>query len=285
MSELVLSYSQCVDRKLVGGKAQRLGDLYRAGISVPPGIVIPTTVSNNAFEITGLPKYDTTPRAKASKPYQISPKRRKAFFDAKVFEELQSDLETHLGGLGTDSYAVRSSAPVEDSKLLSFAGLFDSYLHVSRREVLGTIKKCILSSFNNRAISYARQQGIVLSFEMAVLIQPMIYGNYSGVVFTVSPVQDRMMLVEIVKGLCDKLVLGQVSPTRYGLLRNSGGIGERTESQFTITSDLLESIYRISMQVEKLFETPQDIEFVIRNDKVIIVQSRDIPPKGHSKKQ
>jgi phosphoenolpyruvate synthase/pyruvate phosphate dikinase len=280
MNDLLLSYSQCLDRRLVGGKAQRLADLHRAGINVPPGFAVSTKASEKALESSSLPKVDPNPSARVAKPYHPSPKQRKAFLNSKVFDDLMPQLEARLSDLGAKSYAVRSSSPVEDSKSHPYAGLFDSYLHIPPREVLGNVKRCMLSSFNDRAISYARQQGITLSFDMAVLIVPMVYGDYSGVVFTVSPIQDQMLVIEIVKGLCDKLVLGQVSPLRIHLSRESGQIIEQTGLRLNLTPNLLQSIYQASMEIEELFGTPQDIEFVIENDNVVIVQSRDIPLRG-----
>jgi pyruvate,water dikinase len=278
MTDLIFPYSQATDRKLVGGKAQRLAALHQAGITVPPGFVISTIVSKEALKTSTLPSRGSTSSSPPFKPSSISPKQRKAFYNAQIFEALQPELQTYLSDVGADSYAVRSSAPVEDSELHPFAGLFDSYLHVPQREVLGAVKRCMLSAFNERAISYARQRGVILSFEMAVLVLPMVYGDFSGVVFTASPIEKQMMVIEVVTGLCDKLVLGQVSPLRYNLSRQSGDIQNQAGASFEFDASLIKSIYQVSMEIERLFAKPQDIEFVVENRRVIIVQSRDIPP-------
>jgi phosphoenolpyruvate synthase/pyruvate phosphate dikinase len=65
---------------------------------------------------------------------------------------------------------------------------------------------------------------------MAVLVQELIVGSYSGVVFTVSPVNVHQSVVEAVPGLNQGLVDGLVTPERWILERDSGAVVSHTAS-------------------------------------------------------
>ena len=51
-------------------------------------------------------------------------------------------------------FAIRSSANVEDGKVNSYAGLFDTFLNVSKKEVLYKIDCCINSKKNENLLKY-----------------------------------------------------------------------------------------------------------------------------------
>src|ERR1051326_8242522 len=116
MDQLLLEYEACVDRRVVGGKAYRIAELWKAGFQVPDGFVIPTTVSKTAIETSSLPKVDPSPKADSAKPYMAPRVKRRRFLNAAIFATLESLLEQRLKRLSTDVFVVRSSSTVEDSE-------------------------------------------------------------------------------------------------------------------------------------------------------------------------
>lgn len=83
-------------------------------------------------------------------------------------------------------YAVRSSASVEDSPENSFAGIFETKLFVS--DIISAVKEVWLSLFEKKSLQYCRDRNIPWSnLKMNVVIQEMINGEKSGVLFQANP--------------------------------------------------------------------------------------------------
>lgn len=84
---------------------------------------------------------------------------------------------------------VRSSAPGEDSRRTSFAGLHASFVNVAGLQaVLEHLKLVWASLWSDAALLYRRELGLdVRTSAMAVLIQEMVAGDRSGVAFGQNP--------------------------------------------------------------------------------------------------
>lgn len=83
-------------------------------------------------------------------------------------------------------YAVRSSASVEDSPENSFAGIFETKLFVKDLET--AIKEVWLSLFEKKSLHYCLDRKISwTSLQMDIVIQEMIDGEKSGVLFQANP--------------------------------------------------------------------------------------------------
>ena len=160
---LVLGLDEVGDshRAAVGGKAANLAVLFRAGMPVPRSFCV-TTAAFKQF-LASLPG-----RTRLS---ELLSQCSTARIDqvAELSREAQSCLATSVvppavreavlsawrefgdGG----SYAVRSSATVEDAPERSFAGQFESILNVRGAEALvEAIRSCWLSVFSERALAY-----------------------------------------------------------------------------------------------------------------------------------
>lgn len=113
--------------------------------------------------------------------------------------------------------AVRSSAPGEDDAQTSFAGLHESFVNVRGVDaVIDRVRQVWASLWSDAALLYRREMGLdVESSAMAVIIQLMVDGNRSGVVFSRNPVDDDQAVVEAVYGLNQGLVDGTVAPDRW----------------------------------------------------------------------
>ena len=165
-----------------------------------------------------------------------------------------------------EPFAVRSSASAEDGASQSFAGVYESELHV-RSEILATAIDRIYQSFEaERVASYAEVRGNRAN----ILIQKLVPAEFAGVLFTCDPDAPGMMLGEYAAGHADDLVSGRVTPKEFHMPR-SGPLSACEVLPFDGAE-----LYRLACIAEEIFGAPQDIEWTSENGRIWIVQSRDI---------
>jgi phosphoenolpyruvate synthase/pyruvate phosphate dikinase len=220
-----------------GSKATTLGILIHAGFNVPGGITLDPSVAANPF------------------PHQ-----------SKIFDLLSRD------GL----FAVRSSAIGEDGKGHAWAGMFQSFLSVSRNEVMERILSCSESHRSMRVKKYADYHNICHG-GVAVIVQKMIDARISGVTFSRHPldVERKSCVIEAVRGTGDMLVSGISTPLRT-IIDSDGSTPEHTAGELLSESAIQELRY-IAIQVEILLSCPVDIEWAIdANNIIYVLQARPI---------
>jgi phosphohistidine swiveling domain-containing protein len=222
----------------IGGKAYNLNFLKKNKIDVPNGFII-----NKSYHLNFIEKNVLT-------------------------KDFRNEIKSYLGKLDSPYFMVRSSAIGEDGKATSFAGMLDSYQSSGDiDEVLSNIQKCWASASNDRVTVYQEKKNKKLA-GVAVVVQQMIEPDYAGVLFTSSPLDENDLLIEYVAGHAEKLVQGEVTPDSLSISRGS----ELPEAPFNL-KDLLE----VSKEILELYDNvPQDIEWVSKNGKISIVQSRPI---------
>lgn len=222
---------------LFGGKATNLGFLIQNGFNVPEGFCISTKIN------------------------ELIPEIREEIIHR--YKKLNSPV------------SVRSSGTCEDSEKASFAGQFDTFLNVkTEKDLFTAIKKCQQSVKGERVIAYMKDRGIK-EVRMAVIVQKMIDAEHAGVCFTIDPIDKKDILIEVVKGLGEKLVSGQITPNSYFVNRKKQKIEKKTES-FEFSDDLIRELREIALRIESAYSLPQDIEFAVKNEKIFILQSRAI---------
>jgi len=302
------------DRPKVGGKGGSLGELHRAGISVPPGFVVRT----EAFEVSIDALEQRSPvRARvaglAADELQgmgvVSRELRTRIEEAPLPADLQQQIRDAYGRLGESgpppSVAVRSSATTEDAADASFAGLQDTYLWVTQADaVIAKIQSCWASLYSTESLSYRRRLGIAEStVAMAVVVQTMVDARSAGVMFTRSPMSgDRSVItIEGAWGLGSALVSGEVTPDRWVVAKITGEISARNISDKAIrharspvggveelpveeslrrepclSDDELQSLRALGRQIERHYGRPQDIEWAIdrHTQQILLLQSR-----------
>lgn len=304
------------DGPRVGGKAVALARLQRAGIRVPQGLCVTVQAYNHFLDSTSL------------RDRILMELSRKAFADMRWEEmwdaalrirnmfltsALPLDLEQALGAeldkaFGDSRTAVRSSAPGEDGGRTSFAGLHESLVNVSGRvELVSSIRKVWASLFSDAALLYRQEFGLeVEKSSMAILVQEIVLGQCSGVVFTQSPENDSALVVEAVHGLNKGLVDGEVEPDQWIVDRKTGEVlsshaPERTawivpvqagtarqdldpdlQGRAPLNQDQLAHVIRAALEAEGLFGRPQDVEWTICDGRLYILQSRPITTSRES---
>jgi pyruvate,water dikinase len=294
------------DRLGVGGKGASLGELTRAGVSVPPGFVVTTgafedflndsdTANDIRCEIAALDPQDIAHVADVSK------RIRQRIRNARVPETIEETIAVNYRNLSQNgigcAVAVRSSATCEDSENASFAGLQDTYLWVRGKEqLLDRVRACWASLYNSESIVYRRR----LEFpedqiSMGVVVQQMVDAVCAGVMFTRSPTtgDKSVIVIEGSWGLGSSIVSGEVTPDRFVVNKVTGEINKRDISTKTVehiadpsgsgvleqaitderreapcmTEESIRQLWQIARIVEQHYSSPQDIEWAICHDR------------------
>jgi len=300
-----------------GGKARGLWELTRDGLDVPPFLALPA----RAFA-THLRRLDADgalsgelaalePGGEEEAGERLRGRVAAAEMDPALRRALLAAHEEHLDGAVV---AVRSSAVGEDSADHSFAGQHDSYLNVEGGDALvDAVVRCWASAFTARALAYRRMRGIGLDrVAMGVVIQPMVVGPVSGVMFTVHPVsgdRDRI-LISAAYGLGEGVVSGELDADGYVVHRLSGAVeaevadkverivaGRRGTAREAVPEDQRRAPCLSDDQARRLADlgvaiharrgAPQDVEWTLDADgRPWLLQSRPIsalpPPPAPS---
>ena len=266
----------------VGGKGANLGEMF-SHFNVPNGFCITVNCYTHFMKETGIGEHihgllDKLDVEGTEQLDQTSEEIRKLILKQKFPADLREEILKNYKKLKNKKVAVRSSATAEDLPTASFAGQQDTYLNIYGAEkVVEAVQKCWASLFTSRAIYYREKKNFhhrdVL---ISVVVQEMAEPEYAGVVFTIDPVNKKYILIEVVEGLGEQLVSGQVTPNSYFLNKKTHIIEEKSE-HFKIKHSLIEMVSRMGEKIEAHYKHPQDIEFVIdKKGKLFIVQSRAI---------
>lgn len=280
----------------VGGKAARLGALAEAGHPIAPGFCV-TIQAYELFlaesNLEGLIRMEIQRKPfedmRWEEVWDAALRIRSAFLAHQIPEEIAIAVTEAIRTYPVETaWAVRSSAPGEDSANRSFAGLHESYLGMAGcPAILDAIRWVWASLWSDAAMLYRKELSLdPAKSRMAVLVQAMRAEEVSGVAFGCDPRQmDReMAIVEAVPGLCSGLVDGQVDPDRWHLRRSDGTIvewhpGSRDEPGTPsplLESQDLEHLLWVLTAVESVFDWPPDIEWTGRRDRFTVLQARPI---------
>ncbi len=247
------------DLAVAGGKGANLGELVGAGYAVPPGFVVTT----GAY------------RAAAASGWREVP------------EDVEAAVREAYADLGAPAVAVRSSATAEDLPGAAFAGQQDTYLDVEGADaVVDAVRDCWASLRSERAVAYRRRIGVGEDeVAMAVVVQQMARPDWAGVLFTADPVtgaRDRVV-VDSFPGLGEAVVGGHVTPD-HAVVDADGQVVERREGERpgqALPEEVLAELARVGRSVAAHFGSPQDVEWVVRDGRVVLTQARPmtaLPP-------
>src|SRR5210317_424868 len=222
------------DASVLGGKGLALFQMSAAGLPVPKPVCIGTSAydlfvdHNHLREKIGLELYRKSIRdMRWEEIWDASLRIKLLFMKAKIDGELEANiLDTIRDHFGDRPLAIRSSAPEEDGAGGSFAGLHESYINVAGpHEIVKKIKMVWASLWSDRAVLYRQELGLeVVKSRMAVVVQPFIEGDVSGIMFTRNPLDDDQMVLEAVHGLNQGLVDGAIAPDRWLISRENSRI-------------------------------------------------------------
>jgi len=304
------------DRSRVGGKGFALSLMSKKGLRVPEALCITTDAYGEYVKSTGLGNKIIMELYR--KPFEemrweeiwdTSLRIRNLFSRTSFPQELRNILVAAIASTFSGKIvSVRSSAPGEDASTTSFAGLHESYVNISgEKAIMDHIRLVWASLWSDRALLYRQELGLdVEKSVMAVVVQEMVQGNRSGVVFGKNPMDESQSVVEAVHGLNQGLVDGTVEPDRWILNRRKGMIvshhpalrdkalrpvpgGIRLRSLSTelkkrppLKEREVAEVYDLAMQAEFLFGPPQDVEWTYKRNSLYPLQARPITTQSIS---
>ncbi len=253
-----------------GSKANNLSILNQNGFNIPLGIIIPADIIKSNMG-NNIPEFSSYIQ---EKDWVIE---QKASLDA-----LTNNIWNYLNSnkLGS-SFAIRSSANLEDGANTSFAGMFTSILNIDNfNDFREGFFECMLSKYSDSVISYCQANKInPFSIKLNIIIQQMIDAEHSGVCFSLNPLTGnaKEMVVESIAGLGENLVQGLVSPNRYIINWYDNVIQASEEkSENSISEPMMQKLIEISLEIQKYYGKPQDIEWAIKNNELYILQARPL---------
>ncbi|MFX1443294.1 MAG: PEP/pyruvate-binding domain-containing protein [Promethearchaeota archaeon] len=307
------------DPAILGGKGSSLIKLMQIGVRVPPGFILKANSyktfideSEHNEQLKTLLKTELS----IKKVLHISKVIKQLIRTSRIPSKIEKQIKTGLKKLKKESgsyasYAVRSSATIEDTETFSFAGQAKSYLYNKGfDEIILSVKKCWASLFTPSALFYIIQMNkkgqkiSLLDIQMAVVIQKMVDADVSGVLFTSNVLNNNNgeMMINSTWGLGETIANNIIIPDMFILnkkkfeiikyvigakekksIRNPNGsytIIIDTDPNFQQISSLnenqLQKLYHLGLTLEREFKYPQDIEWAIENDIIYTLQSRPI---------
>jgi phosphohistidine swiveling domain-containing protein len=241
---------ECLDEGIAGGKGASLARLCRLGANVPPFLVV-STAAHRQMASTG------------------------------PTDELVRELRAAMAELDAgQGISVRSSAIGEDADDSSFAGLYHTSLNVRSVDAACSALRTCWDSFGNAAArDYRAQRALADDGAMAVVLQRMVHGEWSGVCFTAHPVKLALSegLINSVAGLGEALVSGEVNPEEITVSACDGRVLDRHGERRTPLADAaIAAIWTACRTLASQLQFPQDVEWSWAGGRLHILQSRPI---------
>jgi pyruvate,water dikinase len=285
---------------LVGEKCANLGEMSQLGMRVPPGFAICVNgyeqfmeQSGAGEEIRRYVKDSATGFKEVEKQIEASRTIRGIIESKPMPDEMKKDLDAFYdklcGRVGIDQVrvAVRSSGAV------SMPGQMETFLNVLGRDAVSNhVIKVWGSAFTARAIAFRLEKGMEMErAPIGVAVVKMVNAKCAGVVLTFLPTTGdaSKVIVEGNWGLGESVVSGEVNPdhflvdketmeiegtvnqkTKMVVYRSSGtvmaDVPQDMQHQPCLSKEEVREIARISLEVEKHFNTPQDMEWAVDLD-------------------
>jgi pyruvate,water dikinase len=290
-------------RDQVGGKAQPLAMLLRAGLPVPEGLCFTRRACREYLRQAGLDERLRAVSRRAGAPgadHGVLAAEARAMFAAApmppAFAQALRAAWDFLAGPDGAVLAVRSSASSEDGEGQSYAGQYESVLGVRDAEAFAqAFVAVVASAFSARALAYRAQAGLSgQAVDMAVFVQRMVAARTAGVLYTMDPVapDSRRMVLTAVPGLGSTAVSGSApadvcrpsrelgaedpadTPTLVAdktvreVLDPAGGVRREDVPEDLRRAPLLSpeeiaALRELALRVEALAGCPQDIEWAV----------------------
>ena len=190
----------------------------------------------------------------------------------------QMDLRRELKAIidPRKSYAVRSSASVEDSGEFSCAGLFKSYLQVQGIDnIIACIAKVWASLESPEFEAYWKHNMNSKCIpRMAVIIQEMVQPQLSGVVFTKNPVSGfSETIIEAGKGTGISQAQSHQDPERW--ISKWGNWCQKPKDG-VLSEALAREIVVQAADISRKYRQPVDIEWAWDGKELYFIQVRPI---------
>lgn len=292
---------------VIGAKAHSLQQLTAFGLRVPPALVIPSGFFQPWFaQIQRLPCWTDWIGSQPERWPALCATIKSAALNLPLSGAQRlvlGELSERLAAHGPNQrFAVRSSAPDEDTSGASFAGLYETELGVVAAGVEDAIRRCFAACLDYRVFAYKAAQGMDTNrLSLALIVQMQIDSDVAGVGFSINPMTNDFdeSAIDANWGLGESVVSGMVSPDHFVVDKLSGGIiarklGAKQTSvvlapmsgtttamhtrriEYCLTDAQLHELNAAICQIETLYGYPVDIEWAYANGELFILQARPI---------
>lgn len=194
--------------------------------------------------------------------------------DESLVQDLRSALAREVDP--TKSYAVRSSANLEDGACHSFAGQFMTVLDVKNLDQILAAARSIWESADSPAAAQylAQLPDPPKKVRMAVIVQEMVAPVISGIAFSRNPTTGAdEFVVEAIQGCGEKLVQSGYTPGRW-IYKWGEWIAQPEDK--AIPLPVIQQVVDGTKRIVKAVKKPVDLEWVYDGKAVSWVQMRDI---------
>ncbi len=170
-----------------------------------------------------------------------------------------------------------------------------------KEEVIKSLQKCWASMFTPNSLNLKLKNNVPLDYcDVSIIVQKMADSEKSGIVLTQNPESNKdEMIIEACFGQSEVLGSG-IIPDKYIVDRKTFGIVEKTinpqsfmlikddnigrnvkknlanNNEQKLNSDEVKNISSFAIEIEKIYNSPQEIEFCMNKDKFFILQSKPL---------
>ena len=289
-----LTDARALEASLVGGKAASLGRLVAENFPVPQAELLTThffvpwieamtsaaawrdlrtaLIDSDRLDTGEIEQRCAALKARASR-LELDVKQRQA-------------LNEIADRAGDGVFAVRSSALEEDLTHASFAGLYETRLHVTRADLAAAVRQCFAACFDARLVVYKAKRHLDSAPSFAAIVQRQVASDVSGVAFSLNPNNNDFdeMVVNAARGLGDKLVAGEVDPDQWVIDKVNGRTvesrvgarGGEPDASACLDDAQLAVVTNAVSAVESLFGLPVDVEWAFEGPRLYLLQARPI---------
>lgn len=282
-----LELVQLNEGEIFGGKCVTLGALKQANFPVVDGVCVSKQLFLDCMQSLGLgsevSKLETLEGKGLEEWRKCFSSIETTLASSKVNEWLTkyvraSSLELFLSTHKT--LVVRSSTVSEDGISDSYAGVFESILHVTTVEKFAdAIRLVWASAFNVSTIDYVfARTGKGKIPEIGILVQPQILPILSGVAFTMDPVSSDLnqLIIQGSKLGSDAITGGTDSGIEVRVWYKDGKMAADRENGDLLDAHNLRLLVDLCKKIEIFFGRPQDIEWAVTAEATYIFQSRPV---------
>ncbi len=296
MNVLLTNKNELSNHPGIGGKASNLVRLSSMDINVPKWGVIPQNVLLDQLDLNTINEAQTDFKSR--------------FNHLSVPNNLDEELERFFGENARNiTYAIRSSAMDEDGSTHSFAGQFETYLHVPFDEIKEHVKLIWKSVVSDRVLAYRKENKLEMHYGIGVIIQELIPSEISGVAFGIDPVSgdQKTKIISSVFGLGEGLVSGELDADTYTVTSNETKKQLATKTHAFVQNVNRTGIEKVALEIHKeqisslneaqidqlcnfldelnlKLKGPQDIEFCFYKDVLYLLQTRPVTAIGNLNK-
>jgi phosphohistidine swiveling domain-containing protein len=304
---IVIADGEVAAPNIIGAKAHSLQQMTAFGLPVPPALVIPAGFFQPWFaSIQRLPCWAAWHDGQREQwPALCAAIKSAALLLpwSDVQRPVLDALSTRLAAHGPKQrFAVRSSAPDEDTATASFAGLYATELGVPADGIEEAIRRCFAACFDIRVFAYKAAQGMDLDhMSMALIVQMQIDSDIAGVGFSINPLTNDFdeSAIDANWGLGESVVSGMASPDHFVVNKLNGEIIERQlgakqvsvmlsvasgtttrmhprRAEYCLSNPQLRELNAAICLLETLYGHPVDMEWAYAKGELFILQARPI---------